>query len=645
MSAFAGLVHFGAVAPGEALGRQLAAGLVGQGFSASATIRLFPTAGFAYRPRLTLAGDDRDGASGWPENGASVSLFDGRLDNPRLFLDADPSECDADLAGRAYRRWGAEAPRHLLGDFAWAVWDPHEQRLLLARDHSFHRALFYYPGDGWVAFATTYRALFALPGVPRELDEDRIVDLIATTADTSDRTLYKAVRWVRPAEMVVITRAGIRQERFWRPEWRPERRARSGPTGDLDILEEARDLFDQAVACRDRSAGPPTILLSGGLDSAAVAATLARRRAPAPVHGLTGVPAEGLSDTGSARHYFDERPFVASLAAEHANLVVDHVTPTGTDPWEEDPTTLFLAADGPLRGPANAAWFHPLLARAGALGAPVVLSGGFGNLTYSANGFSRLGELLAGGSAFGFLGEILAMRRHMPHGEWAVHGRAVLGRRLPWLRAAIRRLSGRDWSSEWRRRTVLNPAMRADPAFRAHFIENAVISVDGGGPDGRFQELAYLLERSRLQVESRAAVRAATGIDMWDPFADRRIIDFCLSLPEDQFFRNGQPRSLARRVFADRLPAGILSNQRRGVQNADWHLRLPQQRERLEATLDQLDRSALAGRILDLPRLRRMLREMPADPDALRRTGNAYKVMFTRAIHVGRFLAWYERVN
>jgi asparagine synthase (glutamine-hydrolysing) len=645
MSAFAGIIRLdGDAIPGDRGGR-MAAALIGRGFSAPATILHTATAAFAFRRRLVVAEDADDGIRRDAETGA-VSLFDGRLDNRDSLIDlcglpATRPVSDGELASRAYRRWGADAPAHLLGDFAWVVWDGTEQRVLLARDHSIHRALFFFRTDTMLAFATSYHALFALPEVPRVLDEDRIVDVIASTPDLTDRSLYRDVHWVRPAEQVVLTRSGMRQSRFWQPAANTDRHGRS----DGNVVEEARALFDTAVACRSRMAGPRVVMTSGGLDSSAVAATMAMQQAPGIVHTLTMVPADAVPDDANARLYHDERPLVAQIAARYPNLQAYYLSADAADVIEADPVALFMMSDTPLRGPANTGWYHGLFRRAEALGASVVLTGGFGNITYAAQGFSHLSGLLADGLGLGFIGPFLALRRHVSREVWSGWGRAAFGSRFTGLRQIKHALNGRDWKEDWRRRTALNPDFQRDALFRDHYVENAVVLLDGKHPQGRIRELNYLLQRSRMQVESRAAIRAYTGIDQRDPFADRRIIEFCLSLPDAQFLHNGQPRGLARRVFADRLPAAIVSNRRQGEQNSDWYLRLPAQRADLQATLERLERSSLARRILDLPRLRRMLEAMPTNPVDLRRTGNAYKVMFSRAIHVGRFLAWYEGTN
>src|SRR5207249_2791570 len=61
------------------------------------------------------------------------------------------------------------------------------------------------------------------------------------------------------------------------------------------------------------------------------------------------------------------------------------------------------------------------------------------------------------------------------------------------------------------------------------------------------------------------------GVDLRDPTADVRLIEFCLSVPTEQFFRDGVNRALARRALADRLPPAVVEEQRKGYQGVDWH--------------------------------------------------------------------------
>ena len=116
-------------------------------------------------------------------------------------------------------------------------------------------------------------------------------------------------------------------------------------------------------------------------------------------------------------------------------------------------------------------------------------------------------------------------------------------------------------------------------------------------------------------------------------------------MPPDQFLRNGEWRRLARGAFADRLPTEIIENRKRGAQNTDWHTRLAPYRPNLAEELERLSGSALVTRILDVPRMKRILAGWPDDPHAVEDDGQLYRVSLLRALHVGQYLSWIEGAN
>ncbi|GAB2766968.1 lasso peptide isopeptide bond-forming cyclase [Rhabdobacter roseus] len=204
-------------------------------------------------------------------------VADARLDNrpqlaEKLSLDA-ASFTEAELLMAAWQRWGDDMLDHVIGDFAVAIWDATDQTLHLLRDHSGARPLFYYHNttSGWVAFASEVQALVALPQVPRVANEKAIAlylnygnDLRAPTKQTFFEDIYR----VRPAHAVALT-ARQRTERF---VWTIQ-----DPTAGLTTPEEYAEafgaLFREAVRCRMQSDYPIASELSGGMDSSSVAAT------------------------------------------------------------------------------------------------------------------------------------------------------------------------------------------------------------------------------------------------------------------------------------------------------------------------------------------------------------------------------------
>src|SRR5207244_5341379 len=116
---------------------------------------------------------------------------------------------DVDLIARAFRRWGDDAPAHILGDFAVAVWDSNARRLVLARDRFGVRPLYFARAGGSLRVSTAL-----LPD--DQLDDDAIFDflLFGENLDGS-KTTFARVGRVPPAHVAVFDASGMRQRRYW----------------------------------------------------------------------------------------------------------------------------------------------------------------------------------------------------------------------------------------------------------------------------------------------------------------------------------------------------------------------------------------------------------------------------------------------
>ena len=137
-----------------------------------------------------------------------------------------PVTSDGDLILRAYVRWGRECPNHLLGDYAFVVWDQRKRSLFCARDHIGARPFYYALSSKRFVFASTVEAVLAAPDVSDELDESVVAAFltqIGWQAHMTARTFFKMVRKLPPGHTLTVAavpdaRAPARPERYWRPE-------------------------------------------------------------------------------------------------------------------------------------------------------------------------------------------------------------------------------------------------------------------------------------------------------------------------------------------------------------------------------------------------------------------------------------------
>ncbi len=132
-------------------------------------------------------------------------------------------------------------------------------------------------------------------------------------------------------------------------------------------------------------------------------------------------------------------------------------------------------------------------------------------------------------------------------------------------------------------------------------------------------------------------VLAGWGIDVRDPTADRRLVEFCLAVPTEQFLRDGQPRALARRALADRLPAAVLEASGKGYQAADWHEGLGADRAGLAEEVERLEASGVSG-LIATERMRRLMEDWPQSGWERHSVAQSYRLAMLRGVSAGHFL-------
>ena len=547
--------------------------------------------------------------------GLAVAV-DARLDNRRELADAlglpaaQRDEVDnAELVLHAFKRWGRGCADRLLGDFAFAVYQQRSRELFLARDPVGIRPLYYALCKQRLIFGSAIEALLAVPEIPDDLDEVTVAESLLRIAETSrTRTFFRAVRRLPAGHGLVFARGKVRLHRHWRPERLPKRR----PASDAEALEEALELFDQAV--RDRLvAGPVGVELSGGLDSTAVIALavrqLEREGRPPPI-AFTQLPTPPPRATMSEEH---KREYDAvQRVADSFNLRVHHQTYSATTLVQT------LRADTVFPGRTGEATMLPL---ARELGVRLLLSGFGGDQGgISHDGVQICHDLLLQARLPSFFRAAKA-RGRSPLRHLARVSLELLHPRLP---MAVRRLRNRERPSEspWQ-------LINADFARTVRVPRPPVLRTLGV----RQRQLRSLRSPAKASgLENEAVETAAFGVEVRHPMLDRRLLEFGLCLPAEYYWHRGEERWLMRRIVARLLPEyGNEDPGKRDLVKVDARMEqmaqaLPLVRQLLEECAAPPDRA----RYLDMPKLLDRL-----DSEAFR--ANPKPLIIGRALHLLTF--------
>ncbi|WP_127089103.1 asparagine synthetase B family protein [Aquabacter cavernae] len=575
-------------------------------------------------------------------------VADMRLDNrpelaARLGIDAADAArlADSDLLLRAWEKWEQEAPHHLVGDYAFAVWDRLERRLHLVRDFLGHRPLFYHLGAGFAAFASMARGLHALDGIFPAPDLDRIRDYLALAPMRGEASFFAGISRVEPGERVVIGPDGRVTRHVWY-DWSRIRTVRFGR--DEDYVEAFRETFDRAVGARLRTDGRIATHLSGGLDSTAVTATAAGLLAGTGqrLRAFTHVPLSGVPLADEGRRNGNEWALAHELARGYPNI--DHVAVEAADRTiGGDLDAQFHHFEYPALNLCNLVWMREIARQAGRGGRGILLSGGLGNATLSLSGVERVTELFISGRWLTWFRESLALTRNGHSLAGAFVGRTLaplMPRRL--YRAMMRARGAPPLGIAGF--SALRPDVRESDAFKARMMAL--------GYDPNFRPWrsvrgvsAFMLRRLDISCLEQKGQLAAFGVDVRDPTTDQRLVEFIHGVPSDQFLRNGQSKWLYHRAFAARVPQALRASSLRGLQAADWHERFRQARADLGQEFSLARDNAGVRALLDVGVLEGALQEgLPAGvPDA--GTTQRLRLQLLRSLSVAHFMRRTERGN
>ena len=499
-------------------------------------------------------------------SGQLVIAFNGEIYNYRELrreLEASGAifrtKGDTEVILEAYRRWGLDCLVRFNGMFAFALWDGPHRRLLLARDRVGEKPLFFArQPSGGLAFASEPRALRACPAVGNAVDPIGLAHYLTLNYTLGEHTLIQGMRRLSPGHYLLIEEGQAQIERsYWGlAECFIEKRHFAS---EQAAAEELRALVDDAVRLRLVSDVPLGAFLSGGVDSSAVAAAMARALPPGQVHTFSlgfGVPT------------FDEIDAARDVAAY---LGLDHNDRIVSADAEATWTALIAAADEPLADTSAIPTYR--LAAFARQFVTVALSGDgadecfAGYETYTADRLHRALSWMPGTLAHGLFA---AADRLLPVSFSKVSLDYKLRHflhelELPFPRAHA---SWRNIFSAADRREIMQPQWRemlespaADP-FRQFEPHYAAVADCHQLDQASYVDIKTWLADDILVKFDRATM--AHSLEARAPLLDHRLVEFAAALPPRWKLKGLRKKHLFRQSQRGRLPDRVLNGKKQG---------------------------------------------------------------------------------
>ena len=239
-------------------------------------------------------------------------IFNGEIYNfqevrDRLLKDGHEfrTNSDTETIVHAYEAWGEACVERFRGMFAFAIRDLRNDTLFLARDRFGKKPVFYASYGGRFVFASEMKAILSDPDFERGIDEEALPSYLMFSYIPAPLTIFRGIHKLEPGHTLTIGNGSVRPKRYWKLSFKPNRSRK-----ESDFIEEFQHRMAEAVRIRLMSEVPLGAFLSGGVDSSAVVAFMARASAD-PVKTFT------IGFAGDTGFFEDERKYARMMAARY----------------------------------------------------------------------------------------------------------------------------------------------------------------------------------------------------------------------------------------------------------------------------------------------------------------------------------------
>lgn len=484
---------------------------------------------------------------------ASLRL-DNRVELAELLSLSSPLPPDTELVLAAYKKWGEDFPKFFLGDFTCAIWDGEKGRLICVRDQLGVRPFYYAYVEGIFIFASEPDAILSIESFPRRLNDEMITDLVCGIVTSHSQTNYLDLHRLPPAHVLILEREIVRTERYWSPPPIGTYQSKS----ESELIAEFRHLFLQAVACRIPKTNALGSALSGGLDSSSIVGAAVTHLA-----AQDRLPLKTFSLVFDETPEHNERDYQESVVAKGG---VSHTFVAGDCHSQLQEVQSWLQRHG---GPVIAPGFAMgdlILSAIKEAGVEVYLDGLGGDEVVS-HGAMRWKELALNGQWLQLARDQWRSRTKTGLNPFETFWRAFAS--FGPLRPVI-----------WRLRHLRDRLFRAptDGAPRPQSSDGVGVLLSSSHPNfeaasARMAAFSAIRQTARTEQQDHYGIlfaplqayaieyldqdNFAKGIEARYPFWDRRLVEFCLTLPAELKLKDGWSRYILRHAMEGLLPKKV----------------------------------------------------------------------------------------
>lgn len=434
------------------------------------------------------------------------------------------TESDTEVVLCGYLEWGAAIAERLNGMYAFAIWDPRTETLVMIRDRMGIKPFYYYPTADGVLFGSEPKAILANPVARRVVGPDGLRDLFAFVK-APGHTLWEGMREVVPGTVVTVDRNGAHEHVYWQLRSLPH------TGGQAETVAHVRELLDDIVRRQLVADVPRCVLLSGGLDSSTLTALAASRlRETGETVRSFAVDFVGQAEnfTASELRPTPDGPYVHDVAefvrSRHEDIVLDHTTLADPDVRR----TVIAAQDTP---------------------------GGLGEVDAS---LYLLFKAIRGHSTVALSGE--SADEVFGGYRWFHEPEVQRADMFPWMAARMTMARNQEAGGFIRRDLLSTLDLRT---YLKDSYDAAVAEVEPLAGEAEFDRrmrvicYLHLTRFVRMLLDRKDRMSMAVGLEVRVPFCDHRLVEYVYNAPWALKTYDGREKSLLRGAARDVLPTSV----------------------------------------------------------------------------------------
>ncbi len=486
----------------------------------------------------------------------------------------------------------------ILGAYTFVYFDERTRKLYLVGDAVGNRFLYYRVIGNTLFYSTFIESL-------RPLGENTVNGVwvsyflgestLGVFRDLNETPICEIKR-ISPGSYIVFDDKGVNENQYWTPMGeRKELRLKN----DDEYREAFQELMGEAVKRVLRSESETGICLSGGFDSNTVAAYAAPflEKQGRKLYTFTMIPEKGLKTEKDERNgAMDESDYVRKTAEVFKNLECSFLDMSDISLWDMDKEILDIMGQ-PIKSVYNMIWFQNTYKKAREKGIKLMLNGEYGNISISSGDYDvYLNELYRRHRFITFLSEARAFCLNNGY-SFKYFLKSYSKEKI--IRTK-RKYRGVD---DTFLRDDAPGRVETDLYLRKHFEDNNLISKNFEKLLEKRNDMIILRQISDFSMPLTAKV----GVIERDPTRDKRVIEWCMSLPMEQFTKNGVDRRLIREYMRGVVPDHILDVRNKGVQAADKKMRFLKEWEKVRSDGLSLINHIGSDRWIDTDKLKNAL--------------------------------------